>query len=219
MDSPYVRYAFRVLEGKYSNEVFNRLMEAVLPKRRKKSEVGMQGFDWGKCSFWEELYHLIAMSLSICLHKHLPAPTPRTIQCVWRKVLNLVLITSPLRRHAANAHQFPPELGEHSFKRVAGHLETLNYNDPVSLSCDNTKLFSTYQMYSDSEEQSYMLVGGVGPPMRVSDPEQVHDIIKHARLEKATKVSFINPCLLFAQRNGHYRFEFGVSQCLYRRFH
>ncbi|KAJ6597408.1 hypothetical protein B0H10DRAFT_1736405, partial [Mycena sp. CBHHK59/15] len=43
--TPYVRYAQGALQGKYSNEVFNGLVEAMVTKSDKEEHgVGMQNF-------------------------------------------------------------------------------------------------------------------------------------------------------------------------------
>ena len=75
-----------------------------------------------------------------------------------------------------------------TFELVTDHLKALNYDGPLGLSCDDTKLFATFRLYWDSKEQSYFLVGGVGGPIRVADPENVKQAIHDAKTEKATKV-------------------------------
>ena len=83
------------------------------------------------------------------------------------------------------------DIGPQTFELVTEHLNALNYNGPLGLSCNDTKLFTMFQLYWDLKEKSYFLVGGVDGPMRVADAENVRQAIQDARAEKATKV-----CLL-----------------------
>ena len=80
---------------------------------------------------------------------------------------------------------------------VSDHLQTLNYDGPVGLSCDDTKLFATYRLYWDSKENAYFLIGGVDGPIRVADPDNIKQVIQDVKAQKATKVSsdisFSNP--------------------------
>lgn len=57
--TPCVRYAVGVLNGKYNNEVFNGLMEAVVTMYDKEERgVGMQNFKYAPA--WDELCHIIS---------------------------------------------------------------------------------------------------------------------------------------------------------------
>lgn len=82
------------------------------------------------------------------------------------------------------------EICDQTFELVAEHLKTINYNGPLGLSCDDTKLFSTFRLYWDSNEKSYFLVGGVDGPLRVADADSVKEAISLAKAQKATKVSW-----------------------------
>jgi hypothetical protein len=68
-------------------------------------------------------------------------------------------------------------------------LNTLNFDGPVGLSCDDTKLFATFRLFWDAETSSYSLVGGSNGPLRVADPDDVKRLIEESKTEKATKVS------------------------------
>ena len=83
------------------------------------------------------------------------------------------------------------DLGPQTFKLVVEHLDTLDYDGPVGLSCDNTKLFATFCLYWDSNEKSYFLVGGVDGPLRVADAENIKEVIQDAKAQKATKVRLL----------------------------
>lgn len=80
------------------------------------------------------------------------------------------------------------EICERSFDLVEDHLTALDYTGPVGLSCDDTKLFGALRLYWDAEQKAHFLVGGVGGPCRVTDPEQVKQVIEDANIRKATKV-------------------------------
>ena len=80
------------------------------------------------------------------------------------------------------------DISPQTFNLVADHLQALDYDGPVALSCDDTKLFATYRLYWDSERESYFLVGGTGGPIPVADPDSVKQAIKAAQSVKATKV-------------------------------
>ena len=80
---------------------------------------------------------------------------------------------------------------ESTFELARTHLQALNYNGPVGLSCDDTKLFSALRLYWDDQEQSHFLIGSTLGPLRVTDAENMKPILEEARKTKATKVSFL----------------------------
>lgn len=75
-----------------------------------------------------------------------------------------------------------------TFQRVDEHLSALGYTGPVGLSCDDTKLFAAWRMYWDAEKKAHFLVGGLGEPMHIADPDRLQKMINDAKLTKATKV-------------------------------
>lgn len=85
--------------------------------------------------------------------------------------------------------RFPMDISDRTFELVNEHLNVLNFDGPVGLSCDDTKLFATFRLYWDAEQTSYFLVGGTDGPLRVADPDDVKRVIEEAKAEKATKVS------------------------------
>ncbi len=80
------------------------------------------------------------------------------------------------------------EICERSFKIVKDHLETLDYDGPLALSCNDTKLFATFWLYWDSQDNNYYLVGGVDGRIFVANPDQIQETLAVAKAEKATKV-------------------------------
>ncbi|KAF8797488.1 hypothetical protein BYT27DRAFT_7237241 [Phlegmacium glaucopus] len=175
--SPYVRYAQGALSGKYNNNVFNGLLQAMVSKYdREERGVGLQNF--GYAPAWEELCHILRIQSPRAynsLKEYLPMPSERN-----------------LRKREARQPRFPMDISfpicDQTFELVAEHLKTIGYNGPLGLSCDDTKLFSTFRLYWDSNEQSYFLVGGVDGPLRVADADNVKEAISQAKAQKATKV-------------------------------
>ena len=82
------------------------------------------------------------------------------------------------------------------------HIEALDYKGPVALSCDDTKLFATYRLYWDKEQDSYVLIGGTDGPLVVMDPDSVQEVIDQAKAQKATKVRVSLRILLFDDFEG-----------------
>ncbi len=80
------------------------------------------------------------------------------------------------------------EICDRTFELVAQHLETLSYNGPLGLSCDDTKLHATFWLYWDSNKQGHFLVGAADGPLQVLDPDSVKDAIEKAKDRKAPKV-------------------------------
>jgi len=104
---------------------------------------------------------------------------------------DLLTQTHTFRKQEACQPAFPMNICSRTFELVSDHLQTLNYDGPVGLSCDDTKLFATYRLYWDSKEKAYFLVGGVDGPIRVADPDDIKQVIQDAKAQNATKVSSI----------------------------
>lgn len=68
------------------------------------------------------------------------------------------------------------------------HLDSIGYEGPLGLSCDDTKLLASFRLYWDSSEDSHFLAGAVGGPIRVADPERVQSVLDDATIQKASKV-------------------------------
>jgi hypothetical protein len=106
-----------------------------------------------------------------------------------------------LSKKEARQPHFPMEISDRTFELVYEHLNTLDFDGPVGLSCDDTKLFATYRLYWDAKESSYFLVGGTDCPLCVADPDDVKRVIEEAKGEKATKVNltffyFTSSCIV-----------------------
>jgi hypothetical protein len=64
---------------------------------------------------------------------------------------------------------------------VVEHLRGISYNGPVGLGCDDTKVFATFRLYWDSDQNAYFLVGGTNGPIKVLDPENVKQAVEDAK--------------------------------------
>ncbi|GLB37775.1 hypothetical protein LshimejAT787_0408260 [Lyophyllum shimeji] len=172
-NTPCIRYAKEVLAGNLDNAVFNGLVEAMVTKYDKEARgVGLQNFKFSPA--WDELCHILLIHSPRtyrALAEHLPTRSERSF-----------------RMKEARQPRFPMEICARSFELVVDHLKALDYSGPVGLSCDDTKLFSVMRLYWDSDQDSYFLVGGVGGPLRVADPESVKRVIADAKVQNAPKV-------------------------------
>ena len=70
---------------------------------------------------------------------------------------------------------------------VIQKLDELQYNGPVALSCDDTKLLPSLRPYYDQDREGYFLMGHV-KPLQLLDHEAFRNVVKENNLEKATKV-------------------------------
>lgn len=80
--SPFVRYAQGALSGKYNNQVFNGLLEAMVTKHDKEERgVRMQNFHYAPA--WEEMCHITRMHSPRAydaLKEYLPMPTEQNLR-------------------------------------------------------------------------------------------------------------------------------------------
>lgn len=89
------------------------------------------------------------------------------------------------------------EIEDRTFELVSKHLEALAYTGEVGLSCDDTKLTDGTRLYWDGKEKCHFLVGAVGGPIRVLDPEQMRKILDDPDTIRAKKVSRTFDLLLY----------------------
>ena len=64
----------------------------------------------------------------------------------------------------------------------------LEYDGPVALSCDDTKLLAAFRPYYDWELDGFYVIGHVGEPYQITDVEAFCEVTESGILEKATKV-------------------------------
>ena len=81
-----------------------------------------------------------------------------------------------------------PSIARNQDKGQALALQTLDYDGPLALSCNDTKLHTTFHLYWDSKKQAHFLVGSIDGPLLVLDPEVMKEVIDSAKAQKAVKV-------------------------------
>ncbi|KAJ6459147.1 hypothetical protein C8R47DRAFT_1028273 [Mycena vitilis] len=172
-NTPCIKFAQGTLEGKYTDfKVFGGLVEAMVQKAdRVERGVGMQNFKYPPA--WDEMAHIINIHsprAARALGKHIPIRTQRSF-----------------REKESREPRFPMEIEDRTFTLVKEHLAALNYDGPVGLSCDDTKLFAGLRLYTDKDKQDF-LVGGVDGPIRVADPEAMKRLLADPTIVKGTKV-------------------------------
>jgi hypothetical protein len=78
---------------------------------------------------------------------------------------------------------------------VIQNLKELQYDGPVALSCDDTKLLASLRPYYDQDREGYFLMGHVGKPLQLLDHEAFRTVVNENKLVKATKVGKITGLL------------------------
>ncbi|KAJ7506346.1 hypothetical protein B0H11DRAFT_1707260 [Mycena galericulata] len=137
--------------------------------------VGMQNFKY--LPAWDEICHIVQIhspSAARALSKHFPVRTERNF-----------------RSKQAREPRFPVEIGERCFELAEQYLNTIDYQGPVGLSCDDTKLSPALRLYHNAQEEADYLVGSVDGPICVADPEAMKKVLEDANVMKATKVSLV----------------------------
>src|SRR5258705_12918369 len=82
----------------------------------------------------------------------------------------------------------PMTICDQTFKLVVEHLEAPDYDGPVDLSCDDSKLLSSLRLYWDGQKKAHFLIGAVGGPIEVPNPDNIKILMSDPNIEKATKV-------------------------------
>jgi len=80
---------------------------------------------------------------------------------------------------------------DRTFDLVVNHLRAVNYEGPVALSCNDSKLFASLWLYWDGEEEKHYLGGAVGGPILVPNPDDIKALMSDPKLVKATEVSLL----------------------------
>ena len=83
------------------------------------------------------------------------------------------------------------DICDHTFSLAKAHLVALDYNGPVTVACDNTKLFATLWLFWNKKEECYFLVGACGGPICVPDVDAAQEVLADPSIKKATKVCYI----------------------------
>lgn len=79
-------------------------------------------------------------------------------------------------------------ISDKTFQLTRDHLKQIDYDGPVALGCNDTKLLASFRPYFDKELDGYSVMGHVGKPLRLLDPSSFSDITGNNDLEKASKL-------------------------------
>ena len=109
--------------------------------------------------------------------------------------VHLILMVSssfiPYRLKESRQPRVPMTICDKTFDLVVNHLTAVNYEGPVALSCDDSKLFGSLRLYWNGEEEKHYLVGAVGGPILVPNPDDIKALMSDPKLVKATEVSLL----------------------------
>ncbi|KAI1783947.1 hypothetical protein LXA43DRAFT_902571 [Ganoderma leucocontextum] len=171
--SPFIQFTLSALDGSFQDHIFTGLVEAVMVKKDKLERgVGMQNFKFAPA--YDEFLHIInahSPKAYRFFRQHLPGRTQRSIQY-----------------NEALQPRFPIGVCDETFSIVAGHLDALEYNGPVGLGCDDTKLLAGFDPVYDKGKGAFLVLGGIGEPMPVANPEEVTRAIQDGKIKKAEKI-------------------------------
>ncbi|GAW09826.1 hypothetical protein LENED_012023 [Lentinula edodes] len=160
-------------QGKYDDEVFEGLTQAILTKYDKEERgVGMQNFKYSPA--YEDFVNIIRIT----------SPAAYRTFKEWFPAKSF----ESFRQKEARKPKFPMEICDRTFELAATHLKSLGYKGPVSVCCDDAKLFASLRLYWDPEKKKHFLIGGSNGPVEVNDPESVDLAMKEATIQKATKI-------------------------------
>ncbi|KAF8905727.1 hypothetical protein CPB84DRAFT_1823080 [Gymnopilus junonius] len=172
-----------VASGQYKgDDMFGYLLQAVVVKRDKEIRgVGMQNFKH-KPDLVEfaHIIHTHSARAYNSLREFLPLPNPRTLhylQFIYRA-----------RLHRSRQPRFPTGIQNRTFSLVIDRLNQLQYDGPVALSCDDTKLLASLRPYYDHDREGFFLMGQVGEPMQLVDHEAFRTVVEENEFQKATKL-------------------------------
>ena len=159
---------------------------------REERGVGMQNFKYPPA--WDEICNVLRIQSPQAyrtLTEKIPGRSQRNFRYVLSNKVSRTFINMSCSLKESRKPRFPMTICESTFELAQTHLQSLNYNGPVGLSCDDTKLFSALRLYWDEQEQSHFIIGSTLGPLRVTNVEDMNAILEEARKTKATKVGFL----------------------------
>ena len=84
------------------------------------------------------------------------------------------------------------------FIRVQTYMASINYEGPVALGCDDSKLHPSLQVYWDDSVSNHILIGTtVQKKIVVANPEELQAMLVQYKDDVATKVRAVFPCILW----------------------
>lgn len=110
--------------------------------------------------------------------------------------------------------RFPIGIQPRTFELVEITLQKLDYEGPVALSCDDTKLLPSLHPYFDKERDGYFIMGNAGEPYRLMDPNAFERVVTSGQLQKASKVGSVVYNANVPHRSSTTSFDYSVFKYL-----
>lgn len=85
--------------------------------------------------------------------------------------------------------RFPTTIDEMTFQLASDYVTSIDYNGPVSISCDDTKLHPGLKTYWDAIKKCHFIVGTTGDPTPVEDENNICEQVAEAKQDAASKVN------------------------------
>ncbi|KAJ7202518.1 hypothetical protein GGX14DRAFT_330575, partial [Mycena pura] len=142
----------------------------VQQKDRVARGVGSQNFLY--TPEWDEFIHIIRIHSPRAfqfISRHFPARTERSIRQAKQPKMSM-------------------ELCDRSFTLAKSYLDSIGYEGPVAVACDDSKLFAGLRLHYDAEKGSNVLVGAVGGPILVPDAAAVTRVLHDESVVNGTKL-------------------------------
>ena len=84
---------------------------------------------------------------------------------------------------------FPTFINDDCFIRIQTYMDSIDYNGPVALGCDDTKLHPSLQVYWDNSISEHILIGTtLQRKIVAANPEELRDLLAKYKDSVATKV-------------------------------
>ncbi|KAJ3765163.1 hypothetical protein FB446DRAFT_795330 [Lentinula raphanica] len=172
-DSIYTRFAQGVISGKFDDEgVFLGLIDAMVQKNDKEQRgVGMQNFRY--TPEWDQFMHIVSIH------------SPRTYEFIRSKFPGRTKRSFQIQE--SKAPKLAMTIEDATFTSVLNHLSAVGYSGPINVSCDDSKLLSSFRLHYDSRQKKHFLVGAIDGPIFVSNPADIADVMNDPKIKKGTK--------------------------------
>lgn len=172
--TPLRYYVQGVVSGKIKeHKILSGFLETVMITEDKAARgVGMQGMRWP--IEYDNLLHIIFIENPASyrlLTKYIPGRTERSFRAIDRK-----------------RPQMPFEICQRTFTHVREHLDILDYHGPVGICWDDSKLFPTWRLDWDPDQDCSVLLGCVDGPVCVPDTDAARVIMEDSNFVLAEKV-------------------------------
>ncbi|KAJ3722297.1 hypothetical protein C8R42DRAFT_580586, partial [Lentinula raphanica] len=140
---------------------------------KKARDVGLQGMKMPPMlAELGEIIEMISPQAFRVLKEYIPLPNRRTLQ-----------------RHRAQVPKFPVDINERTFELAWEHVKKIGLQEgPYIICVDDTELQPAIRPFYDADRDAYCLLGSTGKPLTVANPEEFHEALKDALVEKATKL-------------------------------